>query len=1006
MKTLTRIGILFLLVFIPLVQTFAGVTGKIQGKVVDKDGMPLPGANVLLVGTRRGAATDTKGRYVILSVPPGVYKISVRMIGYETVTKTGVLVNADRTTIVDFKLPPKVLGMKEVVVTAQRPKVEVDRTFSQYTVDSKQIQKTVMVKGVSDIVALQPGMDVNGRGMIRGGDMNSISADVTYYVDGVRMVNNDGLGLHNFVGVNKYVIESASVITGGLNAEYGNAQAGVINIVTKEGGHEFHGTAEMGITFPGQHHWGPNYYDSPIHRDHMHWGDPVWEGEIDSLTGRRVHQRVDYTRLWGQGFQGSFSGPIFRNLTFFISTNYSHSAIYGVSPTLHVPFNIQNNWKLSYSITPSISLKLGGLYSYHWGFNPGPPVGGIKGMGDNGKNIFLPMNTSASGKSIYLDHMEYLALTHMITPHTFYELRISNFITRQRGKDIPDTTTPNRKDQEGWFNIGRKAISFLETDRRRLGIKFDLSSQVTEHHFVKTGFDYTGFHVWAEGYDDYLDQRYLTYIGKNHHVREPITPQQYAWYIQDKMEYKGLVVNAGIRMDRFDPNMDYPVTVSLAASDYFFNTFTRFDYDQLRQFGLLHRIKPKMVWSPRLGIAHPITDRSMIHFFYGHIYQLPSFYTMFAERWENYGQRDIDINKNGIIEPTERYNTLSALHGFFGNPELGFEKTISFELGFDWNFYKEYVLSLSSYYKSSSNQVTSPGSMHINWWDPAKQMFDFQFTHKATNGIHEDIQGFELSLRKSFSHYFSFQLAYNLQWAVQGESGLSDFFFVPDSEFVASGKFWMHYRPNEDGSESPVPLVQILDILYARKARMFVDSVRAVGLDLQPLGNTGIYHVDFWGVSEEKPKPDADIRTYAKAQIFVGTPSHFGPWGLLGDLSLNVIYKMSTGVPYLYSPIGKRAEWRNAPLATRTDVSLEKILFHKGKFQPTFYMEVYNIFNQKDFRNDGGFRSMYGPGEFVRWGMDRPRPDNKEYQQFGDFYGNYRYYGSPREVRAGIRLMF
>ncbi|NOY78512.1 MAG: TonB-dependent receptor [Calditrichaeota bacterium] len=1005
MKKIRWFAVLAILLTLPGVQTYAGVTGKIQGKVVDKNGMPLPGVNVLLVGTNRGAATDSKGNYVILSVAPGVYKVSARMIGFEILTKTGVMVQADRSTIVNFKLMPKVLGMKEVVVTAEKPKVEVDRTFSEYTVGSKEIQQTVMMKNVADIVSLQPGMDVNGRGMVRGGDMNDIAADVTYYVDGVRMINSDGLGVHNFTGVNKYVIESASVITGGLNAEYGNAQGGVINIVTKEGGHTYHGTMELGLSFPGQHHWGPNYYDAPIHRDHMKWGNAAWESEIDSLTGKVIHKRVDYVNLWGQSLQASISGPIFRNLSFFLSTQYSHEAIHGINPLKHVPFNTQNNWKLSYAITPSISVKLGGLYSYHWGFNSGPSVGGIKSMGDNGKNIFLPMNSSSAGKSLYTDHMEYFSLTHMITPRTYYELRISNYVTLQKSKDVPDSTTPIRKDLEGWFNLPRKANSYVETQRKRLGIKFDLSSQVTDHHFVKTGIDYTGFNVWAIGYDDFLDRRYLTYIGKDHKPKSPIKPQQYAWYIQDKMEYKGLVVNAGIRMDRFDPNIDYPATVSLGASDYFFNTFTRFDYKKLREFGLLRKIKPKIVWSPRLGVAHPITDRSMIHFFYGHIYQLPSFYTMFAERWENYGERDKDINGNGVIDPTEKYNTISALHGFFGNPELGYEKTISFELGFDWNFYSEYVVSLSSYYKSSSNQVTSPGRVHVNWWDPAKQMFDFKFTHKASNGVHEDIQGFELSLRKSFSHYFSFRLAYNLQWAVQGQAGLADNFYVPDSAFTVN-KFWMNYKKMEDGSEEPVKLISFLARSYGHKANMFLDSLRAIGLNPVPLGNSGIYHVDFWGASEEDPKPNADIRSYGKAQIFIGTPSHFGPWGLLSDLSLNIIYKMSTGVPYLYSPIGKTAEWRNAPLATRTDLSLEKILFQKGKLKPTFYMEIVNVFNQKDFRNDGGFKSMYGPGEFVRWGMDRPRPDNKEYQEYGDFYANYRYYGSPRAMRMGIRLMF
>jgi len=160
-------------------------------------------------------------------------------------------------------------------------------------------------------------------------------------------------------------------------------------------------------------------------------------------------------------------------------------------------------------------------------------------------------------------------------------------------------------------------------------------------------------------------------------------------------------VNAGIRMDRFDPNIKYPVTTAMGASDFYFNTFTRFNYDSLEAFGLLKKVEPITAWSPRIGVAHPITDRSMIRFFYGHIYQLASFYTLYGESWSNDGTRDSDINGNGIIEPTEIYNTIKE--GNYGNPRLQYEKTISFELGFDWNFYSDYILALSTFYKSSNS---------------------------------------------------------------------------------------------------------------------------------------------------------------------------------------------------------------------------------------------------------------------------------------------------------------
>jgi outer membrane receptor protein involved in Fe transport len=393
----------------------------------------------------------------------------------------------------------------------------------------------------------------------------------------------------------------------------------------------------------------------------------------------------------------------------------------------------------------------------------------------------------------------------------------------------------------------------------------------------------------------------------------------------------------------------------------------------------------------------------MIHFFYGHIYQLASFYTMYGERWVNDGTRDTDINSNNLNDDTELYNTLEE--SFFGNPRLTYEKTISFELGFDWNFYSDYILALSTFYKSSSNQVSSPGTVQLNWWDPAKQLFDFQFTHMAGNGIHEDIQGFELSLKKNFNNYFGFNIAYNIQWAVKGEAGVGSQFWIPDSAFVADGKFWMFHSENDDGSESGNPL-GFFGTAIATKANIFLDSLRALGMEIHDAGNTGLHWVEFWGGTEEEPKPDADIRNYGKAQIFIATPDKFGPMGLFGNITANIVYRMSTGNPFEYSPIGGASEWRNGPLTTRTDLSFEKVIYQKNTAKGTLYIQVSNLFDQRDVRGDGGFSSIYGPGEFIRWGMETPRPDNKQYQDYGDFYGNSRYHGSPREIQIGIRTSF
>ena len=312
--------------------SYAGITGKVQGTITDQNGQPLPGSNVMILGTNRGAAADENGFFIILNLPPGKYSIVAQMIGFKSITKTEVSVNSDRTTEVNFSLTEEAIGMEIVKVTAEKPKVEVDRTYSEYIVTSDDIERSVMVKSVADLISLEPGMDVNGKGMIRGGDMNSIAADVVYYVDGVKMTSNDGLTLNNFTGVGKYDIESISIITGGLSAEYGNAQAGVINIVTKEGTESFHGNFEYTNEFGGANHWGPNFYDAAIHQGKMQWDNPDWVNEIDSRTGELVHKKIDYTSFAGSALQGNISGPLMKGVSFFLGGRSNKNAINNVSP--------------------------------------------------------------------------------------------------------------------------------------------------------------------------------------------------------------------------------------------------------------------------------------------------------------------------------------------------------------------------------------------------------------------------------------------------------------------------------------------------------------------------------------------------------------------------------------------------------------------------------------------------------------------------------------------------
>ena len=126
------------LLFLPAQFVWGDITGKIAGTVADNKGDPLPGANVVLIGTQRGSATDLEGNYYILSVPPGSYSVSATMMGYQKVIKTEVLVQAGRTTLINFGLKESVLELgKEVIITAKRPVIEVDRTSTEHIINAK-----------------------------------------------------------------------------------------------------------------------------------------------------------------------------------------------------------------------------------------------------------------------------------------------------------------------------------------------------------------------------------------------------------------------------------------------------------------------------------------------------------------------------------------------------------------------------------------------------------------------------------------------------------------------------------------------------------------------------------------------------------------------------------------------------------------------------------------------------------------------------------------------------
>ena len=209
---------------------FGGTTGKLVGRVTSKiNGEPLIGANVILEGIGIGTATDLEGRYFILQIYPGEYDVRFTMIGYQDVIVRDVRVRVDLTTTIDAELDEGVIGMDAVDVTAERPMVQVDVTYSQANISSDEIEM-LPVEEFEDVIALQAGVvQSDGEMHVRGGR----GGEIAYMIDGVTVTDPFNAGMA--VEIENNAIQELQFISGTFNAEYGQAMSGIINIVTKDG---------------------------------------------------------------------------------------------------------------------------------------------------------------------------------------------------------------------------------------------------------------------------------------------------------------------------------------------------------------------------------------------------------------------------------------------------------------------------------------------------------------------------------------------------------------------------------------------------------------------------------------------------------------------------------------------------------------------------------------------------------------------------------------------------
>jgi len=202
-------------------------------------------------------------------------------------------------------------------------------------------------------------------------------------------------------------------------------------------------------------------------------------------------------------------------------------------------------------------------------------------------------------------------------------------------------------------------------------------------------------------------------------------PVELSAYIQDKVEYDMMIINAGVRFDYFDPASSYPVDLKNPTK----NPLFPFP-DVWKAAG------KKTQLSPRLGISFPITDQGIIHFSYGHFFQMPSFDNLYT-------------NSDYLVPPSSTLNTIA------GNPDLEPQRTTKYEIGLQQVLFTNIGLDLSVYYSDIRNLL---GTEIIQTYE------GFEYA-RYVNRDYGNVKGFILSLDRRFTDYYGVKIDYTYQLA-------------------------------------------------------------------------------------------------------------------------------------------------------------------------------------------------------------------------------------------------
>lgn len=764
-------------------RVFAGTTGKLAGIVRDAEtGEGLPGVNITVLNTHHGAATDVEGNYVILNLPAGTYDIAASMIGYSRLTITNVRILPDFTSRIEFLLRPQDLAGEEITIVAERPMIQKDQTMTLSVTTSEEL-KHLPVRGFQQAANLGAGFVTNNYRSIEGGNETSNvrggrPGEVGVIIDGF-LQNNLITGIANTT-LPAGAVEEMVAITGAYDAEYGRFQSGIIQVTTKSGGDRYSGFLEYVNDRPmfaldKSHYFGYDVVSGGLGGSLIPGNNRIRffvSSELRDITDAEPSvigfprytlsldgiKNPDPTKPDTVLFETDPDG----NILFNRGPRPKNSRGYGINGDRGGSIQA----KISFELVPTtLRLDVSGNYSetYRRTFT----IPRTLNLDDQYRHEIINRNIGG-------------ILTYQASPTQLVDIGINHHqASRDRlndavGFNLADydastlrgnTLNNTYYDDALLWDIGSRAARFPRRYRDDYwSIKTNYVNQVNKNHQFKIGAD-AFLHTVRFLDDVYINGFFTTFNGVGwmldgtsiktvHHndlekgLLGPAHPFSLAAYVQDKAEYEGLVIRAGLRYDQFNSgirrvrNFDDPLGQGdpdqIAAGT---NSGGRILAGTLGPEDYSPSVTERIL-SPRFSISFPVSEKSQFRLSYGKFVQQPNLEFLYI------GPRALEDAANGT--------------GFIvANSNMKMEKTTQYEVGLTRVFNDLVSVDVSAFYKDIADLVS--------FYQRASIPNSFAFFDNADDGV---IKGLSLSVEMRRRKKIQGRAAYTFQSAVgSGASG-------------------------------------------------------------------------------------------------------------------------------------------------------------------------------------------------------------------------------------------